>query len=184
MGDGRSGLPLHSVEMGLDPGDAGASPPPIVLLHGLLGAGNNFRGWAKRITAALEATHAPARRIVAVDLRNHGESPHAADMSYATMAADVSLLLERLHLERCVLVGHSMGGKTAMLFSLKFPELISKVFIMDISPKYYPNHNQHIIDTLKKIDLNKFITRKEIEKELSNSIIMPDLRKSIMKSML
>ena len=124
MGDGRSGLPLHSVEMGLDPGDAGASPPPIVLLHGLLGAGNNFRGWAKRITAALEATHAPARRIVAVDLRNHGESPHAADMSYATMAADVSLLLERLHLERCVLVGHSMGGKVAMATALLQPDQV------------------------------------------------------------
>ena len=98
---------LHAVEEGL-------GSPPLVLLHGLFGSARNF--------GAVQRAFAQHRRTIALDLRNHGASPHAADMRYETMAADVLQTLERLDALPAILLGHSMGGKTAMQAALTRPE--------------------------------------------------------------
>ncbi|XP_077167392.1 sn-1-specific diacylglycerol lipase ABHD11 isoform X2 [Paroedura picta] len=107
----------------------GPSPqPPLVFLHGLFGSKNNFQSLAKKLVLQT------GRQVLTVDARNHGSSPHSSLMSYEAMSADVQLLLHQLHLNRCVLIGHSMGGKTAMVLSLQRPELVERLMCVDISP--------------------------------------------------
>ena len=153
----------------------GESSTEVLILHGFLGSGDNWLSVARELCKKNIKVHL-------IDQRNHGRSFHAESFNYDDMCNDLLYYIKHYKITKPVLLGHSMGGKTAMLFSLKYPELISRVFIMDISPKFYPNHNQHIIDALKKIDLEKFDRRKEIEKMLSKSITMPEIRGFIMKS--
>ncbi|MBU6498715.1 MAG: alpha/beta fold hydrolase [Rhodospirillales bacterium] len=109
---------LHSVAMG-----EGA---PAVLLHGLFGQALNFATVQKRLAAK--------HRIVAMDLRNHGASPHAPDMRYTTMAADVLETMAALGLPPCPLIGHSMGGKVTMVASLTAPSRVTRLLVGDIAP--------------------------------------------------
>ncbi|KAL8198728.1 UNVERIFIED_CONTAM: Alpha/beta hydrolase domain-containing protein 11 [Gekko kuhli] len=107
----------------------GPSPqPPLVFLHGLFGSKTNFQSLATKLVLQT------GRQVLTVDARNHGSSPHSPLMSYEAMSADVQLLLHQLHLSRCVLIGHSMGGKTAMVLSLQRPELVERLVCVDISP--------------------------------------------------
>ena len=99
--------------------------PPVVILHGLFGAGRNW----SRIAQALAATH----RVYLPDARNHGASPRGQTMSYADMAHDVLALMERERIKRPFLVGHSMGGKTAMTLALEHPKAISGVAVVDLA---------------------------------------------------
>ena len=153
----------------------GDSSTVVLILHGFLGSGDNWLSVAKELSKKNIKVHL-------IDQRNHGRSFHTNSFNYDDMCDDLLFYIKHYKITKPILLGHSMGGKTAMLFSLKFPELLSKVFIMDISPKYYPNTNQHIIDALKKIDLNKFNNREEIDKDLSSSITKPEIRGFIMKS--
>nr|XP_014427363.1 protein ABHD11 isoform X4 [Pelodiscus sinensis] len=93
--------------------DGPALQPPLVFLHGLLGSKGNFRAIARALVQR------SGRKVLTVDARNHGESPHSPVMSYEAMSLDVQRLLRQLHLPKCVLVGHSMGGKTAMTLALQ-----------------------------------------------------------------
>nr|XP_056721311.1 protein ABHD11 [Euleptes europaea] len=107
----------------------GPSPqPPLVFLHGLFGSKTNFQSLAKKLVLQT------GRKVLTIDARNHGSSPHSPLMSYEAMSADVQLLLHQLRLHRCVLIGHSMGGKTAMVLSLQRPELVERLVCVDISP--------------------------------------------------
>ncbi|XP_012597685.1 sn-1-specific diacylglycerol lipase ABHD11 isoform X3 [Microcebus murinus] len=108
--------------------DGEAALPAIVFLHGLLGSKTNFKSIAKALAQQT------GRRVLTVDARNHGDSPHSPDMSYEAMSQDLQGLLPQLGLVPCVLVGHSMGGKTAMLLSLQRPELVERLVAVDISP--------------------------------------------------
>uniref|UniRef100_A0A8C8RFE3 sn-1-specific diacylglycerol lipase ABHD11 n=1 Tax=Pelusios castaneus TaxID=367368 RepID=A0A8C8RFE3_9SAUR len=107
----------------------GPSPqPPLVFLHGLLGSKSNFRAIGRALVQR------SGRKVLIMDARNHGESPHSPTMSYEAMSLDVQHLLRRLHLPKCVLVGHSMGGKTAMTLALQRPDLVERLVSVDISP--------------------------------------------------
>jgi esterase len=106
--------------------------PPLVLLHGLFGSARNF-GTVQR---ALAARH----RVIALDLRNHGASPHAAAMDYAVMAADVIETLTRNDALPAAVAGHSMGGKVAMRMALDRPDTVSALVVADIAPVQYPPH--------------------------------------------
>lgn len=112
----------------------GAGLPPLVLLHGLLGSSRNWQ------TAGADL--AQRYHVFALDLRNHGRSPHADTMTYAEMADDVQLWLEARGLGRVTLVGHSMGGKVAMLLACRHPERVARLVVVDIAPKAYswPGH--------------------------------------------
>jgi pimeloyl-ACP methyl ester carboxylesterase len=117
---------LHAIDMG--------HGSPLVLLHGLFGAARNF--------GAVQRALAAHRRVIALDLRNHGASPHAAGMSYAAMAADVMETLSRLGTGPVALLGHSMGGKVAMRLALQRPDLVSRLIVADIAPVGYEPHHR------------------------------------------
>jgi pimeloyl-ACP methyl ester carboxylesterase len=124
-------LPLHrligcTMELAFESiGDG----PPVVLLHGLFGSAASWRGVAREL--------ADAYSVCSVDLRNHGRSPRAADMSYTAMADDVLRLIEDEGLQRPALVGHSMGGKVAMALALTAPQALRSVTVIDIAPVAY-----------------------------------------------
>jgi pimeloyl-ACP methyl ester carboxylesterase len=105
------------------------SGPPLVVLHGLFGSSGNWRGIARD----LAATHS----VHCVDLRNHGASPWADSMGYIEMADDVLQLIRKLRVERPVVMGHSMGGKTAMAMALRQPASVSRLIVVDIAPVTY-----------------------------------------------
>ncbi|XP_004045613.1 sn-1-specific diacylglycerol lipase ABHD11 isoform X2 [Gorilla gorilla gorilla] len=108
--------------------DGEAALPAVVFLHGLFGSKTNFNSIAKILAQQT------GRRVLTVDARNHGDSPHSPDMSYEIMSQDLQDLLPQLGLVPCVVVGHSMGGKTAMLLALQRPELVERLIAVDISP--------------------------------------------------
>ncbi|XP_047389250.1 protein ABHD11 isoform X1 [Sciurus carolinensis] len=108
--------------------DGDATLPAIVFLHGLFGSKTNFNSIAKALAQQT------SRRVLTVDARNHGDSPHGPDASYEAMCQDLQSLLPRLGLAPCALIGHSMGGKTAMLLALQRPDLVERLIVVDISP--------------------------------------------------
>ncbi|XP_014808527.1 PREDICTED: alpha/beta hydrolase domain-containing protein 11, partial [Calidris pugnax] len=119
----RSALPLaHTVVGGR--GDR----PPLVLLHGLFGSHGNFQTVAKALVRG------GSGKVVTLDARNHGGSPHSPLMTYEAMSLDVQHLLTRLGIAKCILLGHSMGGKTAMTLALQRPDLVERLISVDISP--------------------------------------------------
>ena len=136
--------------------------PPVVILHGLFGSGRNWRGVARE----LAATH----RVLTVDLRNHGGSPWADSMSYLEMADDVKRLIEREGLQRPALMGHSMGGKTAMAVALMHPELVSRLIVVDIAPVVYVDRLSSFAQAMRDIDTLSAASRSEIQQRLAQAV--------------
>ena len=115
------------------PADASSSTkPPVLIVHGLLGQSRNFASLAQSLAAQLRFK----RRVIAVDLRNHGESGHAAGMSYTAQAGDLLAVMDREGMEEAVLVGHSMGGKVVKAAALLHPERVAGLVVMDIAREY------------------------------------------------
>jgi pimeloyl-ACP methyl ester carboxylesterase len=111
----------------------GHSGEPVIILHGLFGMMDNWHLIAQKLSYAFS--------VIAVDLRNHGHSPHYTEMSYELMAADVACLIQELGFSSAHIIGHSMGGKVAMTLAKIRPELVRKLIIVDIAPKRYePSH--------------------------------------------
>jgi esterase len=108
-----------------------------------------------------------------VDLRNHGLSPHDAEMNYSLMAADVAEFFDRHALDRASVVGHSMGGKAAMQFALDFPARVEKLVVVDITPRASPLDHETIFKALLALDLRQFQSRRQMEDALAPDI--PDL---------
>lgn len=128
---------------------------PIIILHGLFGLGDNWR----TIARLMESKY----RCILVDLRNHGRSPHDAEMNFSVMAEDVLELMKDLDLDDAVLLGHSMGGKVAMHFATTYPELTEKLIVVDIAPKAYPPHHSTVIKAIQAIAPSTLQTRDEAE---------------------
>lgn len=145
------------------------------MLHGLFGSLENWLGVAPRLA---ESFH-----VFLVDLRNHGLSPHGADMDYSLMASDVAEFLDRHKLERANLAGHSMGGKAAMQFALTWPGRVEKLVVVDIAPCAYPPDHEKIFQALLALDPGKFTSRREMEEVLAPDI--PDLvvRRFLLKNL-
>ncbi|XP_066130646.1 sn-1-specific diacylglycerol lipase ABHD11 isoform X4 [Saccopteryx bilineata] len=125
---GRGGAEPRPLPLSYKLLDGEAARPALVFLHGLFGCKTNFNSIAKALAQQT------GRRVLTVDARNHGDSPHSPDMSYEAMSQDLQDLLPQLGLVPCVLIGHSMGGKTAMLLALQRPELVERLVAVDISP--------------------------------------------------
>jgi len=119
--------------------------------------------------------------VLTVDLRNHGRSPHADEFSYDAMAADLLELLDREHISSAHLLGHSLGGKTAMHFSLLHSERIDGLIVADIAPVDYPNRHEHILEVLSHIHPEELASRQAIERELSRHFNDPSFRKFLLK---
>lgn len=126
--------------------------PVLVMLHGLFGQSGNFGAIQRRLAAA-------GRQVVAMDLRNHGASPHAPGMDYRTLAADVRETMERLGLAPCAVLGHSMGGKAAMALALDHPEVVSRLCVADIAPVRYRPHLVTYATAMRDLPLAPGLTR-------------------------
>lgn len=120
---------------------------PFVILHGFLGMGDNWKTLANQFAEAGYQMHL-------VDQRNHGRSFHSDTFNYEVLAEDLKNYCQEHDLKDIVLLGHSMGGKTAMLFAMRYPEYINKLIIADIAPKYYAPHHQQILKGLTALSEN------------------------------
>ncbi len=120
---------------------------PFVILHGFLGMGDNWKTLANQFAEAGYQMHL-------VDQRNHGRSFHSETFNYEVLAEDLKNYCQEHGLKDIVLLGHSMGGKTAMLFAMRYPEYINKLIIADIAPKYYAPHHQQILKGLTALSEN------------------------------
>ena len=150
---------LNSIEQG--------EGPPVILLHGLFGTARNLGAVARGLSAQA--------RVVAMDLRNHGDSPHAPDMAYTTMASDVAETMAAKGLATAPVVGHSMGGKVAMTLALTHPEVVEKLAVMDIAPIPYNHNYNSYVAAMQAIPLDQ-MNRKAANEALAATIPDPALR--------
>lgn len=148
---------------------------PLLIMHGVFGSLDNWQTLAKRL-----AEH---YNVFLIDLRNHGRSPHSDEFDYDAMAADVLELVDDLQLPTPAIMGHSMGGKVAMNYALKYPTRITKLIVVDIAPKAYPPHHDEIIDALQSVDLSTVTSRGEVDAQLAKTIPEEDIRLFLMKNL-
>jgi len=148
---------------------------PLVILHGLLGSSDNWLPLARRFAARFQ--------VFAVDLRNHGRSPHAAGMDYPSLAGDLVKFLDAHRLDRVHLLGHSLGGKVAMQLALSSPDCVARLIVVDIAPKTYPARHEHIVESLLALDLKRHHRRREIEDALAPGIPDRTVRQFLLKNL-
>lgn len=148
---------------------------PLLILHGFFGMGDNWKSHANKFAEDGFQVHL-------IDQRNHGRSFHSDEFSYELLVEDLHAYTEYHELDQIDLIGHSMGGKTAMLFATEYPELIHKLIIADIAPKAYPPHHQDIIKALESIDFSVQNTRKLIDEKLTELIPEVGVRQFILKN--
>jgi pimeloyl-ACP methyl ester carboxylesterase len=147
----------------------------VVLLHGLFGSSDNWHFVAQRLAQNFQ--------VFALDHRNHGLSPHSAEMNYPLMAADVEKFFVTRGLASAAVVGHSMGGKTAMQFALQFPQRVDKLVVADMAPREYAPAHEKIFAALLALDLPKFQARQQIEDALAAEIPSLVLRRFLLKNL-
>ena len=135
------------------------------MLHGLFGSLDNWLGVAPKLAGTFH--------LFLVDSRNHGLSPHSSQMNYPVMARDLAEFLDAQQLERVNVLGHSMGGKTAMQFALDYPARVEKLVVVDIAPRERPFEHEKIFKALLALDLGQFQSRRQMEEVLAPDI--PDL---------
>lgn len=133
--------------------------PSLILLHGLFGAGDNLGGVRRRLQHRF--------RVHSLDLRNHGQSPHADSMSYPEMAADVAAWMADNGLASAAMLGHSMGGKVAMELALSAPDRVERLIVADIAPVAYAPHHEGILEGMQALATESLASRKEADQALS-----------------
>ncbi|MEX1188123.1 MAG: alpha/beta fold hydrolase [Bacteroidia bacterium] len=153
----------------------GETGPTLLILHGLFGQSDNWAGIARKLSDKY--------RIYVFDLRNHGESDHSEDFSYELMAEDVIETIEAAFLGNVHLLGHSMGGKVAMVVAQKRPDLLKSLLVADIAPKYYRPHHEEIIKGLNALNPKEIKSRPEAEEELENYIPDFGTRQFLLKNL-
>ena len=149
---------------------------PLLILHGFLGMSDNWK------TIGLQFA-ADGFQVHLLDMRNHGKSFHSDEFSYEIMAQDVYDYCKAHKLEKINILGHSMGGKTAMLFAVNYPEMVEKLIVADIGPKFYPQHHQAILEGLNAVDFSKKPTRNEVDEILAEYIADFGTRQFLLKSL-
>lgn len=133
---------------------------PFLIIHGFLGMSDNWKTLSTQFENLGFEMHL-------LDMRNHGKSFHSDDFSYEVMVEDVKAYVDFHKLENITLLGHSMGGKIAMLFATRYPNLLEKLIIADIGPKYYAPHHQSILAALNAVDFSKQPSRAEVDEIIS-----------------
>lgn len=147
---------------------------PFIILHGYFGMGDNWKSHANKLAEDFE--------VHIVDQRNHGRSFHSDAFSYELMVEDLKFYFDEKKIEKAIILGHSMGGKTAMLFAVEYPELVEKLVVADIAPKYYAPHHQTIINALNSVDFSVLKLRSEIDDILKQSIPDEGVRQFLLKN--
>lgn len=161
-------MKLNRIENGTDHG------LPVLLVHGLFGQGRNLGAVARRL--------AENRRVITVDMRNHGDSPHADRHGYDEMAGDLAETIADLG-GTVDLAGHSMGGKAAMLLALTHPRMVRKLAVMDIAPVSYAHSQNHLIEAMQRVDLTAITRRSDAGKLLAEQIEDRGLRAFLLQSL-
>lgn len=149
--------------------------PPLILLHGLFGSLENLGSVAQRLQDQW--------LIHALDQRNHGRSPHSETMDYKAMADDVVAYMDKQGLDEVALLGHSMGGKTAMQVALAAPDRVSHLIVADIAPVDYKPRHDAILEGLMAVDLSQVKTRQQADEALQDYVEMPAVRQFLLKNL-
>lgn len=160
---------LNMIVTGVD-----SDQPPVLLAHGLFGSGRNLGGLARRL--------GETRRVIAVDMRNHGDSFHDTDHSYPALAGDLAEVIEAYGGQADVL-GHSMGGKAAMMLALTRPELVRRLVVMDIAPFAYGHNQVGHIDAMEATELAGLRLRSEADARLAEHVVDAGVRAFLLQSL-
>ena len=147
----------------------------LIILHGLFGSLDNWQSIAQNLAKYFQ--------VYIVDQRNHGKSPHFSEHNYTLMAADLKQFMEQLSIDSANLLGHSMGGKTVMQFAIENPQMVNKLIVADIAPKYYAPHHQSILKALNAVDFSKISNRKEAEDVLNSYISDAGTKQFLLKNL-
>ncbi len=148
---------------------------PIIILHGLFGTLDNWQTIAKQLATNYS--------VYIIDQRNHGRSPHDDQFDYAAMADDLQAFMESQWIYEAHIIGHSMGGKTAMQFALTYPDLVNQLVVVDIAPKAYEGGHQAIFDALLSLDLSVTTNRKQADAALVAQIPDFGVRQFLLKNL-
>ncbi|PEN14438.1 alpha/beta hydrolase [Longibacter salinarum] len=162
-------MDLHYAEYG----DEG---PALIILHGLLGAHGNWH----TLSRTRFSEHS---QVYAVDQRNHGESPHSDQFDYDVMAVDTRDFIEQHHLGTATLLGHSMGGKTAMQTALTYPDIVDRLIVVDMSPRSYPPSHEPLLNALQRIDPTDYNDRSAIDDVLAKDVPSFSIRQFLLKNL-
>lgn len=154
-------------------GSAGAFPP-LLVVHGLFGSARNWGAIAKRLSND--------RHVVAVDMRNHGGSPWDTRHDYPAMAADLAETIAA-HGNQMDVLGHSMGGKAAMMLALTQPELVNRLLVADIAPVAYTHTQRHLVTAMQGLDPSAVSTRAEADAALAETVTEPGVRAFLLQSL-
>lgn len=148
---------------------------PLIILHGLFGSLENWQ--------TLSRAFSTCYRVYALDARNHGDSPHNPTMTYELMAADLEEFMSAQGIQSANLLGHSMGGKTAMQFAFHHPERVGKLVVVDIAPHAYPPQHDAIFRALFSVNPRQFNKRKDIDAALASKLPDVALRQFLIKNL-
>ncbi|MGB0732723.1 MAG: alpha/beta fold hydrolase [Pontibacterium sp.] len=148
---------------------------PLLIMHGLFG---NLDNWGAQIKALSEKY-----KVIALDLRNHGKSPHHDEVGYKAMANDVIALMDDLNLKAAHIVGHSMGGKVAMQLAMNYPHRVNKLVIVDIAPVQYPAHHSDVFAGLNSVDLASIANRTAADKQLAEHVDNEGVRAFLLRNL-
>jgi esterase len=148
---------------------------PFVILHGLLGSADNWRSMTRRLGALYQ--------VFAVDLRNHGRSPHSDILDYDVMTADLREFMEQQALHGTILLGHSMGGKVAMQFAIDYCERVDRLVIVDIAPKPYKPSQRYLLKALRSVDLTRCSSFADVDAALTPEVSSESLRQFLLKNL-
>ncbi len=155
----------------------------LIIIHGLYGSSDNWLSIARLLEDKF--------RIFIIDQRNHGQSPHSSEMNYDVMSEDIMLFMQQHKLDKAIIMGHSMGGKTAMAFALKYPKLVEKLVVIDIAPKSYnsfsnyaqiTNDHRTIVNALLSVNPSQYNSRSSIDKTLKEPIPNDMVRSFLLKN--
>ncbi len=149
--------------------------PWVVLIHGLFGNLDNLTVLRKPLSEQYN--------VITLDLPDHGESPHVDAFTLEMCVTGITALLSQYNVQSAHIVGHSLGGKAAMMTALLEPEKVKSLVVLDISPVNYPPHHQTIFAALKQVDLTNVQSRKDADKQLQSGIKEPGVRQFLLKSL-
>jgi esterase len=149
---------------------------PVVILHGLFGLSDNWVTFGRQLSEHYS--------VYIPDLRNHGQSPHSNVFDFPSLENDLVEMFEEKELDHVFLIGHSLGGKTAMFFTLHHPKLVKKLVIVDISLRKSPPNREHqlLLDAMIGVDFTAAKSRGDVERQLQAEIKSPKLRQFLMKN--
>lgn len=148
----------------------------LVIVHGFLGMGDNWKSLGKKWASSGYHVHL-------LDMRNHGRSFHDDYFSYDVMTEDIIDYLEDQQIDKCYFIGHSMGGKVGMNLAIKKPDMLIKLVVVDIAPKFYPNHHGMILKGLELLEQNNLGSRKQADDLLSKTIDEVGIRQFLLKNL-